>query len=146
MSKYQEYLKIFELPEEATLEEIKIAYRKLIKIWHPDQYENEKDLQKSADKKAKEINEAYSYLIENYTDEDEDKNGNEAEEEFYDFSQQESTQQNYSTDFDIEEDYNVYSKCQFKHFQIPYMMKLLIYFVISMFLTFGFMLIIVKLS
>ncbi|MCB2287239.1 J domain-containing protein [Clostridium algidicarnis] len=54
--------KILGIKENATDEEIKLAYRELAKKYHPDQYGNNplKDL---AEDKMREINEAYNYLL-----------------------------------------------------------------------------------
>ena len=46
ISKYEKILearKILELPEAATMEEIKDSYRRLIKKWHPDRCVEEKE-------------------------------------------------------------------------------------------------------
>lgn len=48
--------------EGASKEEIKIAYKKLVKKYHPDQYSNN-PLSDLAEEKLKEINEAYHYLM-----------------------------------------------------------------------------------
>lgn len=48
----------------ATEEEIKKAYRELVKKYHPDQY-RDNPLASLAEEKLKEINEAYDYLIKN---------------------------------------------------------------------------------
>ena len=42
--------------------EIEDAYRVLIKVWHPDRFDTDPELQKIADEKLKAINGAYSYL------------------------------------------------------------------------------------
>lgn len=55
--------------EGATVEEIKRAYKELVKKYHPDQYRNN-PLSDLAEEKLKEINEAYDYLIKQY-----EKNG-----------------------------------------------------------------------
>ena len=46
----------------STKYEIKKAYWELIKIWHPDKFENYIKLQNEAQKKCKLINEAYSHF------------------------------------------------------------------------------------
>lgn len=48
--------------EGANAEEIKIAYKELVKRYHPDQYRNN-PLSDLAEDKLKEINEAYDYLV-----------------------------------------------------------------------------------
>lgn len=55
--------KILEIPENASIEEIKQAYIKKIKEYHPDKVSNlGKDLQKLAEMKTKEINEAFNLI------------------------------------------------------------------------------------
>ena len=56
-------LKVLELPENATADEIKNSYRELVQIWHPDRFTNSEKLRARATEKLKEINEAYRYLI-----------------------------------------------------------------------------------
>jgi len=51
--------------EGATVEEIKRAYKELVKKYHPDQYRNN-PLSELAEEKLKEINEAYDYLMKQY--------------------------------------------------------------------------------
>lgn len=64
-SEYAKSLKILNLPSSAKLSAIKKSYRKLVKIYHPDKYQ---DLIKKeiAQEKFKKINDAYHYLIDNY--------------------------------------------------------------------------------
>lgn len=49
---------VLRVPEEASPEEIKQAYRKLVKLWHPDLHPDDM----SAEKRMAEINEAYTVL------------------------------------------------------------------------------------
>ncbi|HBC98008.1 MAG TPA: molecular chaperone DnaJ [Clostridium sp.] len=53
---------VLEISENASKEEIKKAYRKLAKKYHPDQYDNN-PLRDLAENKMREINEAYDYLM-----------------------------------------------------------------------------------
>lgn len=46
----------------ATADEIKLAYRDLVRVWHPDRFAHNKRLQQKAEEKLKEINEAYEQL------------------------------------------------------------------------------------
>jgi COMPASS component SWD3 len=46
----------------ASLTDVKQAYRKLVKIWHPDCFPNNVQMQKQAEEKIKELNEAYRVL------------------------------------------------------------------------------------
>ncbi len=52
--------------EDASVEEIKHAYKKLVRKYHPDQYANN-PLSDLAEEKLKEINEAYDYLVKGKT-------------------------------------------------------------------------------
>ncbi|MGI6778321.1 MAG: J domain-containing protein [Acetivibrionales bacterium] len=52
------------IKEGASEEEIKKAYRNLVKKYHPDQY-RDNPLSKLAEEKLSEINEAYEYLMKN---------------------------------------------------------------------------------
>lgn len=52
------------LKEGASEEEIKRAYRELVKKYHPDQY-RDNPLAKLAEEKLREVNEAYDYLMKN---------------------------------------------------------------------------------
>ncbi len=55
---FKDYYKILELNKNATQEDIKKAYRKLARKYHPDLNPNNKE----AEKKFKEINEANEVL------------------------------------------------------------------------------------
>jgi hypothetical protein len=54
--------KILELEPGASSEELKRAYRDLVKVWHPDRFVDDPQLQQKALEKLKEINEAYARL------------------------------------------------------------------------------------
>lgn len=56
---------ILEINENATEDEIKQAYRKLAKKYHPDQY-GDNPLKDLAEEKMRELNEAYDYLMKNH--------------------------------------------------------------------------------
>src|SRR5829696_4821903 len=52
-----------ELEPGATADEIKAAYLDLVKVWHPDRYQNESPrLRDKAEQKLKSINQAYERL------------------------------------------------------------------------------------
>lgn len=55
---------VLEIREGASEEEIKAAYKKLVRKYHPDQYVNN-PLSDLAEEKLKEINEAYDFLMKN---------------------------------------------------------------------------------
>lgn len=50
------------LTTDATSEQIKLAYRDLVKVWHPDRFGSDPRLQSKAQDKLKQINEAYERL------------------------------------------------------------------------------------
>ena len=54
--------KVFDLPENASLDDVRRAWRDLIFIWHPDKHQKNPSAQKRALEKTKEINEAYAFL------------------------------------------------------------------------------------
>jgi curved DNA-binding protein CbpA len=53
---------ILELRPEASIDEAKQAYKDLVNIWHPDRFSNNPRLEQKAEKKLKEINQAYETL------------------------------------------------------------------------------------
>lgn len=55
---------VLEIKEGASKEEIKKAYKEMVKKYHPDQYGNN-PLRDLAEEKLREINEAYDYLMNN---------------------------------------------------------------------------------
>ena len=54
---------ILEIKPGASKDEIKTAYRDMCKVWHPDRFSGNPRLQKKADNKLKEINQAYKTLL-----------------------------------------------------------------------------------
>jgi curved DNA-binding protein CbpA len=56
------YYSILEIPESATPEEIRQAYRLLLQVWHPDRFHHNPDLLAKAEKKTREINAAFATL------------------------------------------------------------------------------------
>lgn len=52
------------LNEDASLDEAKLAYRRLVRRWHPDQYGNHPEKQRAAHRKLTEINVAYREVVE----------------------------------------------------------------------------------
>jgi hypothetical protein len=57
---------ILGVPESATLEEMKEAYKDLAKVWHPDRFVENPRLQKKATERLTEINVAYETLLSYY--------------------------------------------------------------------------------
>jgi TPR repeat protein len=62
MDDIRECYRILDLEPGASVEEIKRAYRELVKVWHPDRFRSDPKLQAKAGEKLKEINLAYERL------------------------------------------------------------------------------------
>jgi hypothetical protein len=62
MNEIYRYYKCLDLEPEASLEEVKKAYRDLVKVWHPDRFPDSQRLQKKANEKLSKINEAYEKI------------------------------------------------------------------------------------
>ena len=54
--------KILEVDYDASMFEIRYAYKNLVRAWHPDRFNNNPSLQKLAEERLKEINVAYGEL------------------------------------------------------------------------------------
>ena len=62
MDAIERALELLGLGPEATPEDVKQAYRDLVKVWHPDRFPNDSRLRSKAEEKLKDINEAYQTL------------------------------------------------------------------------------------
>ncbi|MGK7933702.1 MAG: DnaJ domain-containing protein [Microcystaceae cyanobacterium] len=62
MTTLEQSYSILGLTSQASAEEIKQAYRKLAKTWHPDRFNHDSQQMKQAEAKFKEIAAAYEYL------------------------------------------------------------------------------------
>jgi len=58
-----EALRIFELHDGCTQEQVRAAYIELVKVWHPDRFANDAGLRAKADRRLREINVAYAMLL-----------------------------------------------------------------------------------
>jgi DnaJ-domain-containing protein 1 len=58
----QEYYANLELVAGASFEQIKVAYKKLLKKYHPDLYHQDKEKKEYANKIAIKLNEAFNYF------------------------------------------------------------------------------------
>jgi curved DNA-binding protein CbpA len=57
-----EYFRILGLESPCTRRELDDAYKTLVKVWHPDRFIADEELQKKAEEQLKQINEAYQAL------------------------------------------------------------------------------------
>ena len=57
------YRKLLNVTENATLSELKSAYRNLMKDWHPDKFTEDTILLQEAEEKSKKIIQAYHFLV-----------------------------------------------------------------------------------
>lgn len=55
-----------EIPSTATWEEVRQAYRELVKVWHPDRFQEDAKFQSRATKKIQDINAAYRILEQHF--------------------------------------------------------------------------------
>jgi len=62
MKSFEDYCAVLGVDVNVTREQLKQAYRDLVRIWHPDRFANDPRLQEKADAKLKEINDAYKQL------------------------------------------------------------------------------------
>jgi len=56
------YFRVLSLPENASPEEILQRYKDLVRVWHPDRFQNDSHLRLVAEERLKEINEAFAAL------------------------------------------------------------------------------------
>jgi hypothetical protein len=56
------YYQVLELPNGANFDQIKAAYKKLIKLHHPDKFHGKPELQNKAQEKTGKLNEAFQYF------------------------------------------------------------------------------------
>ena len=58
----QRCLKILEIENPGSIEDVKKAYRDLVRVWHPDRFQGNPRLKQKAEQKLREINLAFNYL------------------------------------------------------------------------------------
>lgn len=63
MKRIAAYKKLFSIEEEMSLSQLKTTYRKLVKEWHPDKYQETDPLKEEAEKRSLEIIDAYHFLV-----------------------------------------------------------------------------------
>jgi hypothetical protein len=68
MDDLEQAYEILEISSDASVDEIKQAFRELAQIWHPDRYAYNPRLQQKAESKFKDINFAYQKLMEHFAE------------------------------------------------------------------------------
>jgi hypothetical protein len=63
MKKIVDYRKLLGVNEAAELQELKSIYRNLMKVWHPDKFQDNAESKLDAEEKSKHIIEAYHFLV-----------------------------------------------------------------------------------
>jgi hypothetical protein len=63
MTPVEQHLRVLELDRGASHDAIKESYRRLVKVWHPDRFSHDADLRVFAEKRCKELNVAYEFLL-----------------------------------------------------------------------------------
>ncbi len=63
MKRIAQYKKLFEIEGELNLADLKKTYRKLVKEWHPDKFQDEDPMKAEAEKKGLEVIDAYHFLV-----------------------------------------------------------------------------------
>lgn len=58
----EQAFQILEVPSTATWEDVRQAYREMVKVWHPDRFQEDAKFQARATKKIQDINAAYQIL------------------------------------------------------------------------------------
>ncbi|HEY9826597.1 MAG TPA: J domain-containing protein [Stenomitos sp.] len=62
MHEFESHFQLLELEPDASLDEVQRAYRDLVMIWHPDRFAHNVRLQRKAEEKVKQFNDAYLAL------------------------------------------------------------------------------------
>jgi hypothetical protein len=63
MKRIATYRKLFQVEGELDLNQLKSNYRKLVKEWHPDKFQEYNPMKAEAEKKSMEIIDAYHFLV-----------------------------------------------------------------------------------
>jgi len=64
MNELRECYRLLETAPDSSPQELKRAYRDLVKVWHPDRFADDPRLQARAQEKLKQINQAYEAICE----------------------------------------------------------------------------------
>lgn len=63
MKRINEYKKLFQIENDIDLAELKLAYRKLVKQWHPDKYQDGDPLKEEATIMGQKVVDGYHFLV-----------------------------------------------------------------------------------
>ena len=63
MKRIKEYKTLFQIENEIDLAELKLAYRKLVKKWHPDKFQDDDPLKEEAEIMGQKIVDGYHFLV-----------------------------------------------------------------------------------
>jgi len=63
MKRISEYKKLFQIENEIDLAELKSAYRKLVKQWHPDKFQDDDPLKQEAEIMGQKVVDGYHFLV-----------------------------------------------------------------------------------
>ncbi|MEI8194254.1 MAG: KTSC domain-containing protein [Flavobacteriia bacterium] len=63
MKRINEYKKLFEIEKEIDLAELKLKYRKLVKQWHPDKYQEGDPMKEEATLMGRQVVDGYHFLV-----------------------------------------------------------------------------------
>jgi hypothetical protein len=63
MKRINEYKKVFEIENEIDLAALKLTYRKLVKQWHPDKFQEGDPLREEATIKGRQVVDGYHFLV-----------------------------------------------------------------------------------
>ena len=63
MKRINEYKKVFQIEKEIDLFSLKATYRKLVKEWHPDKFQDGDPLKEEASMKVRQVVDGYHFLV-----------------------------------------------------------------------------------
>ncbi|NCA22778.1 MAG: KTSC domain-containing protein [Crocinitomicaceae bacterium] len=63
MKRINEYKKLFQIENEIDLAALKLTYRKLVKQWHPDKFQDEDPLKEEALVMGRQVTDGYHFLV-----------------------------------------------------------------------------------
>jgi curved DNA-binding protein CbpA len=100
-SKYEKYYKVLDLDVGASKEEVKMAFRELSQMYHPDNYSRKSpEVQKRSEEKFKELSNAYEILKDYFSEEDSSREAEEKTKAEQDRKDREDKKGQVGTDID----------------------------------------------